>query len=95
VSWIWSDELAAAAEAEGIDGPQVASWRRHLVALPREPGRGANELVRLLLGTETSSRVTEEAPSSSTDETSRTGPRCTCGGPDATKQVLGLQQTAG
>lgn len=95
MSWIWSDELAAAAEAEGFSGPQVASWRRHLVAFPREPGRGANELVRLMLGAEPASRVTEEAASASSTGASPKGPHCTCGGPDATTAVLGLEQTAG
>ena len=95
MAWIWSDELAAAAEAEGIDGPQVASWRRHLVAFPREPDRGASELVRVLLGTETTSPATDEAPSASTSGADPTGARCTCGEPEATTEILGLEQATG
>ena len=48
--WIWSDELAAAAEAAGLEHGDLASWKRRPVAFALGGTASPAALARHLLG---------------------------------------------
>ena len=84
MAWIWSDELAAAAEAEGLDHTEIASWRVRPVAFSLQSGQPATTLARQLLGlvSEPTSALEPSCDSPSSDEAAVEAPgtvTCSCG----------------
>ena len=83
MTWIWSDELAAAAEAEGFDHTELASWRVRPVAFSLQSDQPASALARQLLGL--AEGGTPEDPTSETpagdlqSEPPVSAAACTCG----------------
>jgi len=73
VSWIWSDELATAAESAGLDDKTIATWRRQPVAFLLPPDASVDSLVRRLLGVE---------PPVAAKVGSAVDATCSCGGQD-------------
>lgn len=47
--WVWSDELASAAEAAGVSVAEMERWRSHPVAFKRPPDADLVRLARSLL----------------------------------------------
>ncbi len=84
--WIWSDELAAAAEAAGLEHGDIASWKRRPVAFALRGTTSPATLARHLLGLEAAADLTtvDEAPT-----------RCTCGHGDVRETVLAPPATTG
>jgi len=80
VTWIWSDELAAAAEADGLDGEEIAVWKRQPVAYPLHIDLPVGVLARRLLGLEVRDANAGDAPTSAPDRPAPS--RCTCGNSD-------------
>jgi hypothetical protein len=83
VTWIWSDELAAAAEAEGFDHTELASWRVRPVAFSLQSNQPASALVRQLLGLAeggTPEDLASETPAGDLQsEPPASAATCTCG----------------
>jgi hypothetical protein len=50
VAWIWSDELAEAAESAGLEHREIAAWRRRPVAFALHPDEQPESLARQMLG---------------------------------------------
>ena len=84
--WIWSDELAATAEAAGFDRPEIATWRRQPIAFAVEPDEAAAEIVAALLGAPPGAppmpRTADSTPASEP-----TVDACTCGKATSTNGV--------
>jgi hypothetical protein len=50
VAWIWSDDLAAAAEAAGVEHAELTAWKHRPVAFASASDRATPALARQLLG---------------------------------------------
>ena len=76
MAWIWSDELAEAAESAGLKHRDIAAWRRRPVAFAVRPDEQPESLARQMLGfTPTESR---EACDDQVDVVAPIS--CSCGG---------------
>ena len=73
--WVWSDELASAAEAAGVSAAEMEGWRTHPVAFKRPPDADLLRLARSLLSLpEPAGEGDSVAPDAESTEP------CSCGG---------------
>ena len=62
MAWIWSDDLAAAAEAAGVEHMDLASWKHRPVAFAAGSDHPTPALARQLLGLGPADDSIEEIP---------------------------------
>ena len=62
VAWIWSDDLAAAAEAAGVEHEELAGWKRRPIAFATGSDLPTPALARQLLGLAPDEQATGEVP---------------------------------
>jgi hypothetical protein len=62
VAWIWSDDLAAAAEAAGVQHEALAGWKRRPIAFATGSDRPTPDLARQLLGLDPDEQSTDDVP---------------------------------
>ena len=85
MAWIWSDELAEAAESAGLEHREIAAWRRRPVAFALGSNERAESLARQLLGL-----TVDEAPAGAAGDLGETR-ACAC----SVSEVLARSVDAG
>ena len=74
MAWIWSDELAEAAESAGLEHREIAAWRRRPVAFALRSDERPESLAREMLGLPVHDGSNESAADRRNDSVT-----CNCG----------------